>query len=141
MAEVSVEETVEAPAGAVWELVSDFGGVDKWAGPAIQGCSVEGEGVGAVRSLTLPGDAVLQERLESFDEGERRLSYSIVEPTPIPLRNYLSTLQVAEEGPGRCRVVWSGRFEPAGASEEQAAGMVRGIYTGGIAGIRKALGL
>jgi hypothetical protein len=141
MAEVKVEESVEAPASAVWELASDFGGVDKWAGPAILGCSVEGEGIGAVRTLSLPGGATLQEKLESFDEAARTLSYSIVDPSPLPLRGYLSTLHVAEDGPQRCRVEWSGRMEPAGASEEQVTGMIRGIYTGGIAGIRKALGL
>lgn len=140
MAEVKVEETVEAPAAAVWALVSDFGGVDKWAGPAIQGCSVEGEGVGAVRTLTLPGDATLQEKLESFDPESRTQSYSIVDPSPLPLTGYLSTLHVEEDGPQRCRVQWNGRFDPKGDAAP-VEGMIHGIYTGGIAGIRKALGL
>ena len=109
MAEVKVEESVEAPASAVWELASDFGGVDKWAGPAILGCSVEGEGVGAVRTLSLPGDANFQEKLESFDEQARTLSYSIVDPSPLPLCGYLSTLRVVEDGPKRCRV-WRAGF-------------------------------
>jgi len=34
-----------------------------------------------------------------------------------------------------------GTFEPDGVPEEQAQGMVRDIYTGGIAGARKLLGV
>jgi hypothetical protein len=37
-------------------------------------------------------------------------------------------------------VNWSGTFEPKGADEAAASKVVRGIYTGGIAGARKALG-
>ena len=140
---VEVKDRIEAPAEAVWDLVRDFGGITRWNPPsAIEGCTVEGEGIGAVRTLTLPGDAVLQEKLESFDEGARTLSYSIVDPSPLPLSGYLSTLRVVEDGPQRCRVEWSGRMKPAaGTSEEQVTGMIRGIYTGGVAGICKALGL
>lgn len=140
MGSVKVVETVNASADRVWDLFRDFGGVKRYSG-GIQSCTVEGEGIGAVRTLSLPGDATLKERLESFDEGGRTLSYSILEPSPLPLRSYLSTLRVAEDGPKRCRVQWSGRFEPAGAGEEQVTGMIRGIYTGGIAGVRKSLGI
>ena len=45
-----------------------------------------------------------------------------------------------DQGPNACRVEWRGTFEPDGVEEEQAQGMVRGIYTGGIAGVRKLLG-
>ncbi len=46
-----------------------------------------------------------------------------------------------EQGPNACRVDWRGTFEPDGVPEEQAQAMVRGIYTGGIAGVRKLLGV
>jgi hypothetical protein len=141
MAKVEVSEAVAAPAAKVWELLRDFGGIAKWSGPMIQSVAVEGSGIGAVRRIGLPGGMSLAERLERFDDAGRSLSYSIVEKSPIPVKDYFATVQVIETGPTACRVDWSSRFEPDGASEEQTQGMVRGVYTGGIAGIRKALGV
>jgi len=141
MSEVKVRETVAAPAAKVWEIVRDFGGVAQWGGPAIQSCSVEGEGVGAIRHIGLPGGLAIAERLEAFDDAARTLSYAILEKSPLPLRNYLATIRIEEAGPQACAVDWSSTFEPDGAAEEQAQAMVRGVYTGGIAGIRKALGV
>ncbi len=140
MSEVKVSETVAAPAARVWELVRDFGGIAKWGGPALQSCSVEGEGIGAIRRIGLPGGLTISERLEALDDGARSLRYAIVEKCPLPVRDYRSTIQISEVGPQECRVDWSSRFEPDGAPAEQAEGMIRGVYTGGIAGIRKALG-
>jgi len=141
MSEVQVSESIAAPAAKVWELVRDFGGVTKWGGPALQSCTVEGSGIGAVRRIGLPGGITIAERLQAFDDAGRSLSYAIVEKSPVPLKNYLSTIRILEEGAQACRVDWSGTFEPDGASAEQAQAMVRGIYTGGIAGLRKALGV
>lgn len=140
MTEVHVNEPVAAPAAKVWALVRDFGGIAKWGGPALQSCTVEGEGVGAVRHIGLLGGLSLAERLEALDEAGRSLSYAIVGKSPIPVKNYLSTIRVVEDGPTACRVDWSSRFEPDGTGEEQAQAMIRGVYTGGIAGLRKALG-
>ncbi|MFQ5698564.1 MAG: SRPBCC family protein [Myxococcota bacterium] len=140
MAEVKVVENVNCSASEVWELIRDFGAIQKWAGAGIQSCTVEGQGVGAVRTIRVPGGAEIRERLEAQDDAGRSFSYSIVGESPLPLRDYLSTLRVNEVGDGRCEIDWSSRFEPVGASEEQARGIVEGIYTGGIAGIRKTLG-
>lgn len=141
MSEVKVSETVAAPAAKVWELFRDFGGIAKWAGAAFQSCTVEGSGIGAVRRIGLPGGLSIVERLEAFDDAGRTFSYAIIEKSPIPVKSYLSTVKVVETGASACRVDWSSTFEPDGAGEEQAQAMIRGVYTGGIQGIRKALGV
>lgn len=137
MAEVIVREEIDASVDAVWDLMSDFGGVADNS-PVIERCDVEGEGVGAVRTLHMQGGLQLQERLEAFDPAGRTWSYSIVEPAPLPLKDYLSTVTLTDAD-GRCAVEWRSTFEPDGVSEEQAREMIRGIYTGGIAAARKAL--
>src|SRR5690606_21066865 len=76
MAEVHVNEPIAAPAARVWELVRDFGGVAQWGGPALQSCTVEGAGVGAVRRIGLPGGLAIAERLEALDDAGRTLSYA-----------------------------------------------------------------
>lgn len=141
MSEVEVSESIAAPAAKVWELVRDFGGIAKWGGPALQSCTVEGAGVGAVRRIGLSGGMTIAERLEALDEAGRSLSYAIVEKSPIPVKDYLATIRVVEQGPQACRVDWSSRFEPDGTSAAQAQALLRGVYTGGIGGLRKALGV
>ena len=67
MGSVKVVETVSAGADRVWELFRDFGGISRFS-QGIDSCTVEGEGVGAVRTLTMGGGLKLQERLEAFDD-------------------------------------------------------------------------
>jgi carbon monoxide dehydrogenase subunit G len=137
MVSVKVSERIEASADRVWELLRDFGGLQRYS-PAIESCSVEGQGIGAVRTLGLPGGGKLVERLEAFDDAKRRLSYAIV-AGPIPVTDYLATIEVCDEGTG-CRVDWSSTFEPKGISDDQARRMLEGVYRGGVSGVRKALG-
>jgi hypothetical protein len=135
---VKVSERVEADADAVWGLLRDFGGVDRYA-QGLESCTLEGSGVGAVRTLRMAGGVQIQERLESLDDAGRRLSYAIVGESPLPVDDYLATIVVAEED-GGCRVEWSSTFEPRGIPVEKVAPLVEGIYRGGLAGIRKTLG-
>ena len=137
MSEVLVKEEINASADAVWDLVSDFGGVLKWSS-VIESCDVEGDGIGAVRTLRMAGGPAIVERLESLDDATKTFSYVIVEG-PLPVSDYLASLKVSDRGADRCEVEWGSSFEPAGVPEEQAVGIIRGVYEGGIKGIRKAL--
>jgi len=137
MLEVKIEETVAASATAVWDLMRDFGGVLRWS-PSIKSCTVEGEGVGAVRTLDLSG-MLIKERLEAFDESAKSFQYSIVE-SPLPLANYLSTFTVRTDG-AQAHVTWGSTFDPGEMPPEQATKMVEGIYREGLKGVRHALGI
>lgn len=135
MANVEVQEQVNATAAAVWEIVHDFGDIRRWSG-GISDCQLEGEGVGAIRTIKL-GGMVIRERLEAFDDAARSFSYSIVEG-PLPLADYLSTF-VVTDADGGAKINWGSRFTPAGMTEADAVALVEGIYRQGISGIRKAL--
>jgi carbon monoxide dehydrogenase subunit G len=139
MASVKVSERVEASAEAVWELFRDFGGIQRFSA-GIEKVEVSGSGIGAVRTISVPGGVQLRERLEAFDDRGRRLQYAIV-GGPIPVANYLATIEVKDEGPKACRIDWSSHFEPRGVSEEQGRAMIEGVYRSGIAGVKKALGV
>jgi carbon monoxide dehydrogenase subunit G len=135
MAEIAVNEEYSVAADAVWERVADFGGLT-WM-PGVESCSVEGEGVGAVRAVAM-GAMTIKERLESFDAAARRLSYSIVDG-PLPTENYLATITVSEQGRG-CRVDWTARFDlPAGVDEGAIAPAVAKGYGGALAALKKEL--
>jgi carbon monoxide dehydrogenase subunit G len=138
MVSVKVSERVEATAEQVWDLFRDFGGIQRYSA-GFEKVEVEGSGIGAIRTITLPGGAALKERLEAFDDASRRLQYAIV-GGPIPVENYLATIEVKDEGKA-CRIDWSANFDPKGIPDDQARGMIEGVYKGGIAGIKKALGV
>jgi len=135
---VQVVESIAASADDVWNILSDFGGI-KVGGP-IEAFEIEGEGVGAVRTITMGGGQVI-ERLDVFDPATRTFAYSILNnDNPLPVANYAATVKITAEGDGACRVDWSGTFDVDGADEETACTVVRGIYTGGIQRARAALG-
>jgi hypothetical protein len=138
MSSVKVSDRIGASVDQVWDLVRDFGGIQRFAA-AIESVSVQGEGVGAVRTLTMPGGVTLQERLEALDDGARTLRYAIVGQHPFPFSDYLATIRLSEDGDG-CQIEWSSTFTPRAGAESQAAAMVEGIYRGGIAGLKKTLG-
>ena len=138
--EVRVVEEIAAPAAKVWALIRGFGDLLEWT-DGLESCELEGSGIGAVRTVGLPGGLRLQERLETFDEVGRSFSYAIIGKSPLPFRDYLSRVQLREAGPTRCEITWEGRFDPKPGSEAASQTLVRGIYTGSIAALRKKLGV
>ena len=138
MASVSKTTRINASAAVVWAVVRDFNGVPKWIGPVVESTMV-GEGVGAVRTVTLDGGAEVQERLEAIDDQGRTLSYSIVS-SPLPIENFLSTIQVAAASDDECEVTWSSTFEVAPTDEAEMKALVEGVYTAGFEGLKKLLG-
>ena len=132
MASVSKTTRINASAAVVWAVVRDFNGVPKWIGPVVESTMV-GEGV------TLDGGAEVQERLEALDDQGRTLSYSIVS-SPLPIENFLSTIQVAAASDDECEVTWSSTFEVAPTDEAEMKALVEGVYTAGFEGLKKLLG-
>jgi carbon monoxide dehydrogenase subunit G len=136
MARVEVRDEIDASREVVWDLVSDFGGVQRIS-PEVESCKLEGEGVGAVRTINTQG-IVIKERLESLDGKNYTFSYSIVEG-PIPFTDYLAKVELSPAGAGRTKIHWSGSFEPAGVPEETLKQLVETIYRGLIGGLKKAV--
>ena len=136
MSSVKISDRINAPADRVWELVGDFGGIERFS-TGFKSVTCSGTGVGAIRTITLPNDTQIQERCDLLDAKRRTLDYSIV-AGPLPVASYLARIQLFEDGDGT-RVEWSSTFEPNGIPEAQAVAMIEGVYKGGIAGIKKAL--
>jgi hypothetical protein len=141
MAEVRVTEELPVPAAKVWDLVRDFGGARRWLGGMVQKLELEGEGVGAIRTITLPGDVELHEQLKSLDEEAMRFTYAIVRESPLPVSDYVASFQAIETGPDTCRIEWGSSFEPVGLAEADVEPIIEGIYTSGIAALRQTLGI
>ncbi len=134
MAEVRIQEEIGASAEAVWNVLGDFASVDRWF-PGAAGIQVEGQGVGAVRTIPM-GTSKIRERLEAYDATTRRFEYSILE-APLPVKDYRASVSVEALGPQRCRVHWVTRFEPVGIAAEQLAPGLEGAYRAGLRAIAK----
>jgi len=137
MAKAQVVETIKAPADKVWAILGDFGGVKPNA--MVKSCTVQGEGVGAVRTITLQDGSQVIERLEKFDPATKTFAYRIINESPIPVSDYVSTVIIKGSG-SETIVDWSSTFEPRGAPEATVVDAVKGIYTGLIGDTRTALG-
>ncbi|MEU8849717.1 SRPBCC family protein [Streptomyces sp. NPDC048564] len=135
MATTTATIDIPVPADRIWQLIGGFDSLPDWL-PYIP-ASTLGEG-GRVRSLTNEEGGVIVERLEAFDNQARTYSYSILQ-APFPVTGYRSTLTVHEKPHGQSRVQWSGTFTPAGTSEQEAIALFHGIYTEGLAALKKTL--
>lgn len=139
MTTAQVTETVAAPATDVWRVMSDFGGLEP--NELIASCAVEGDGVGAVRTIGLKGGGEIIERLESEDATSHTFSYAIINDCPLPVQNYVATVRISATGDSEAKVDWSGTFTPNGAPEAEVVALIEGIYRGGIQRAREKLGV
>ena len=128
MATASASIDIPVSADTIWQLVGGFGSLADWnSGIAT---AETGEG-GRVRHLVTRDGAVIVERLLRFDEAGRSYTYGIVE-SPIPQKDYRSTLEVTAIGDNSARVEWSGQFTADGVGDEVVIGVFQGIYEGGL---------
>ncbi len=139
MTNVSVKNTINAPADEIWKTLSSFRDVEKYI-PLIKSSTVVGSGVGAKRTCIIQSESgqegKIEEEVKSFDDDAKTLSYSITS-SPLPVENYLGTVKVKDLGNGRCEVEWSSTFEPKGMPEEEVAKMINDIYVAAIDGLKK----
>ena len=130
--EVSRSALINHPAAAVWNLIGDFGGLDRWH-PAVVKLELSGDGsAGSTRVLTLPDGGTLNEKLLARSPQNMSYSYSI-ESGVLPVANYAAEISVrpARNDPGQSIVEWSSRFDPVGVENTAARDLIGGIYQAG----------
>lgn len=131
---VSMSTELDAVPADVWKVVGDFGALDKFVA-VVESVDVEGEGVGAVRTLHLPEGATVTETLDAWDADAMSYSYSISE-SPLPIEGYSSTIAVSALEGGRTKVDWSSKFKAKGAPDADARKSVTDFYALGFAGLK-----
>ena len=129
---VSYQHDVAKSAAAVWEILGNFNGLNNWH-PAVSASDLTGSGTqpGDVRVLTLADGAKITEQLQSYDSTAMSYSYSI-EESPLPVRNYLSSIRVEESSTGNSRISWTSTFDADGAADDEAKSIIQGIYEAGL---------
>lgn len=127
MPSVRQEQSYAVSADEMWGRIGDFHALSAWH-PAI--ASQTADGGPKVRELHLEGGGTVVETL--LDDGPRTYTYSI-DASPLPVADYTATIAAVEDGPdGGCTVVWTADFRAAGASDEEAAAVIEGIFRTGL---------
>jgi hypothetical protein len=143
-----VVESIEinAPADKVWAVVGNFGDMS-WH-PAFAKTEATGNEVGATRVLTTGTGGKINEKLTKYNAEGKTLSYEIteVDVKVVPVTNYSSTITVTGTG-DKSTVEWKGAFyrgyvnndPPPELSDEAAVNAITGVYTDGLANLKKKL--
>ncbi len=131
--EVSREVEVNAPAAEVWEAIGPFCSIADWY-PGIDTCTEEMIDGAKHRTLIASDGARF---LEKYMEADSKMAYdyAIIE-SPLPVKDYKSTLKVKEKG-DNSTIVWSSTFMAEGASDDEAADIVGGIYQTGLDALKE----
>lgn len=143
MPKVARSTVIEAPVEAVWGVLRDFNGHDRWH-PAVAESHIErgqtSDRVGCVRRFRLQDGSELRERLLTLSDADMAFTYCLLE-TPIPLLNYVAHVRLAPvTDADHTFWHWESRFDtPAGREAELARMVGDNIYEGGFAAIRDHL--
>ena len=140
MVDIRRSTVIDAPAEAVWAVLRDFNGHDRWH-PAVASSaledSAEGHQVGAVRNFRLTDGARIREQLLAHSARDMSFGYCILE-APVPLRNYVASMRVRPVTAGGGSFVdWRASFDPPAAENERLARFVQNdIVDAGLRALR-----
>lgn len=143
MVKVVKSTVIDAPVEAVWEVLRDFNGHDRWH-PIVEDSVVErglpSDKVGCVRSFHLRDGSHLRELLLTLSDADMAFSYCLLD-TPVPLLNYVAHVRLAPVTDGeRTFWHWESRFDtPPGRERELHEMVAEGVYQSGFDAIRAHL--
>ena len=106
MASIHKQMAVEVGSDEAWAALRLVGEPHKLFAPVL----VDGQLDGDTRTVRFANGMVLQERILDVDDKSRRVAYSAVNGPGMTYHH--ASMQVLDDGPGRCRFVWITDFLP-----------------------------
>lgn len=128
--EVNKSIQIDSSLESVWNYAGDFCAISVWH-PAVETCEITEEDGATYRMLTLGDGAQIKERHDG--ETATGYSYTIIEG-PLPVKDYSSTF-AAEGDATSATINWSSTFMADGATDDEAVGVITGVYDGGLSTI------
>jgi hypothetical protein len=134
----SITKKLNVPAEAVWDSIRKIGRLDVWF-PFIETCTVEGEGPGALRYMTVADNGgEIKDTIEEIDSKNMKLVY--LRPiSPFPVTYYKGTVEVFSSYDGLGIVAWTIDFESKPEDSASVAELVQSAISAGIDGMEKDL--
>ena len=111
MASITEQVSVAVDAQRAWQALRDVGRAHVLFAPVLVDGSIDGE----IRTVTFANGMVAQERIIDIDDQRRRVAYSALNVPGVDYHH--ASMQVIDEGPGRCRFVWITDVLPAAIVE------------------------
>ncbi|MBL4783709.1 MAG: SRPBCC family protein [Porticoccaceae bacterium] len=141
--EVSITEKIDIAASpaAVWAVSKDFGNLHRWHPAFVGSTNSNGNNLGSVRVVDLGGPTITEE-LVRFNEEHRNFTYKItqVDPSVLPVENYIAWFAVRDNGNGGSSVTWMGNFNTVGdAPAADVEKGVTGVYRAGLDNLKAML--
>jgi hypothetical protein len=133
---------IAAPASTVWAVARDFGNYRLFTsgkGEVFVEDGRSGDSVGAIRNATLDGRNVRQ-RLLGHSDREMSYHYEFCDRAPLPIENYLATLQfrpIVEDG--STFVEWTATFDCESADRESLRQNLEKMFSIWIASLSNAI--
>ena len=137
LTKVTIAKKMTVSSNRAWDAISKVGRLDVWF-PTIATCTVEGEGVGARRNMTLKRGGDITDRIVDIDTARRRLTYQRIR-SPFPVTSYKGTVEVFESFDSRAIVVWTVDFESDPKDSSTVAEALRSGIGAGVDGMGKDL--
>ncbi len=136
--QTTVRKEIAASADTVWSTLTNFRIPPKHLG--FESSSLEGEGVGHVRTLRFAGGERVIERLEALDNDARSMHVSLsVEDARIPWKDSQCVVNVFETDENRCTMECVVSFDSMGVDEARSRRSMEGIYLGFMTAIEEEL--
>ena len=130
---VEVTKTLELNASVsdVWAKVGDFCAIKEWH-PAVSECSAYDDHGTYYRTLTLADGATISEKRSE----ESNTSYTyFIKKSPLPVKAYKASF-TAEGDASKTTITWTARFRSKGATDDEAKGVIEGIFQAGLDSIK-----
>jgi hypothetical protein len=128
MATIYKEVAIEAPAQQVWDAVRDVGAAHRRLVPGVL-TDVQLEP--GARVVTFASGLQVRELIVTVDDERRRFAYAVVGRA----QHHNASMQVIEQGPSRCTLVWITDVLP-----DEAAARMEALMDQGTAAMQAALG-
>ena len=107
MASIHIESPVAVSADTAWRALREVGEAGKLFAPVLDGAELHGD----MRTVHFANGPLLHERIIDVDEPHRRVAYSVLDSPGLTYHH--ASMQIVDEGPQRCRFVWTTDFLPA----------------------------
>ncbi len=136
MYKVLVERTLDMPRKKVFDILMQFGGLEKILPDMIGSLEVTGSGIGALRTVKLKDGGTVIERLD-VGHDERVFAYTITFNDALPFENYCAVVTLEDAGAGKTKACWGSNWDAKGVSEEEVKPMLNDLYGALLDGLSK----
>jgi hypothetical protein len=126
MIKVKIQKQAHVDAESVWKMLRNFGDMS-WF-PLAGKIECTGSGPGMVRRIITPDGGHIDEKLESLDDQDKILAYSIAKSPAFPFGDYQAQVAVKSLSSTETGIHWSCSFDPGAMPESDARAMIEGIY-------------